>query len=226
MVSKLQAQLAALGVPQPSTALLTQALTHRSSGKNNYERLEFLGDAIVDFICADCLCSTYPEANEGELSRIRAALVDQATLASCARELRLSDYLVLGTGELKSGGFRRDSILADVFEALVAAIYRDCGMAGARKLVEPMLRKRFNEAERAFSIKDGKSTLQEWLQARGKPRPEYVLVSQSGPDHDASFVVRCVSEGFSAPGNGVSLKRAEQVAAESLMQLLCAKPVG
>jgi len=225
VAAKLLAQLAGLGVPQPSTALLTQALTHRSASKHNYERLEFLGDAIVDFICADCLCSTYPEANEGELSRIRAALVDQATLASCARELNLSDHLILGSGELKSGGYRRDSILADVFEALVAAIYRDCGLAGARKLVEPMLRKRFSEAERAFSVKDGKSTLQEWLQARGKPRPEYTLVSQSGPDHDSSFVVRCLVDGFSATGNGVSLKRAEQSAADSLLNQLCAKPL-
>jgi ribonuclease III len=208
------------GVHVPSEDLLTQALTHRSAGKRNYERLEFLGDAIVDLLCAELLFASYPIANEGELSRVRAALVDQATLADCARELAIPDHLIVGQGEMKSGGHRRESILADAFEAVVAAIYLEHGMSAARTFVAPLLQSRLAQAESAIVVKDGKSALQEWLQGRGKALPMYELVQQSGPEHERVFCVRCSSEGQSAEAFGASMKRAEQAAAIALLDQL------
>ena len=199
--------------------LLRRALTHRSAGSKNNERLEFLGDALVNLVIAEALYERWPRADEGELTRARAALVREAALAGLARELNLGDQLELGPGELKSGGFRRDSILADAFEALVAAIYLDAGFEACRSRVlgwfEPLL----EALPHGGTAKDAKTRLQEWLQARQLPLPEYRLVAAEGEDHDKTFHVRGV---LSTPtiehdGQGGSRRQAEQAAAQGLL---------
>ena len=166
-------------------ALAQLALTHRSIGKPNNERLEFLGDALLGAIVAEMLYEVHPHASEGELSRLRAQLVNGQALAVVARELDLGDGLKLGPGELKSGGFRRDSILADAFEAMVAAVYLDGGFDACRETVRGLFAERIAALRR--SSKDAKTRLQEWLQAKGLPLPQYELVASHGEDHAKTF---------------------------------------
>jgi len=210
-----------LGYHFTDETLLQLALTHRSAGRPNNERLEFLGDALVNLIVAEILFDSRPRANEGELSRLRAQLVSEPALAERARELQLGDALKLGSGELKSGGFRRDSILADGFEALVAAIYRDGGFHACRD----WLRAVFAEPIAAAGPpqKDPKTRLQEWLQARGLPLPHYELLAELGEEHARQFDVACVVEHPQAArfeGRGGSRRAAEQVAAEAALASL------
>jgi ribonuclease III len=197
------------------------ALTHRSIGKPNNERLEFLGDALLGAIIAEMLYEVHPKASEGELSRLRAQLVNGQALAQVARELELGDELKLGPGELKSGGFRRDSILADAFEALVAAVYLDAGFEACREVVRGLFGERIAALRR--SSKDAKTRLQEWLQAGGWPLPQYELIASHGEDHAKTFDVSCViSEPLpvQAEARGISRRAAEQDAAEIVLNQL------
>ena len=197
------------------------ALTHRSIGKPNNERLEFLGDALLGAVIAEMLYEVHPNASEGELSRLRAQLVNGQALALVARELELGDELKLRPGELKTGGFRRDSILADAFEALVAAVYLDSGFEACRDVVRGLFAERIAALRR--SSKDAKTRLQEWLQAGGWPLPQYELTASHGEDHAKTFDVSCViSEPLplQAEARGASRRAAEQDAAETVLNQL------
>ncbi len=202
--------------------LLEQALTHRSAGAPHNERLEFLGDGIVNLLIAEMLFQRWPKADEGALTRARAELVREASLALIARRLELGVRLIMGPGEMKSGGHRRDSILADALEAVVAAIYLDSGFEACRTAVLPW----FEEALAALPVgkpgKDAKTRLQEWLQARQRPLPTYELVSESGEDHAKMFRVGCsISDPtLAAEGEGSSRRTAEQAAAAALIEKL------
>ncbi|MBS0514996.1 MAG: ribonuclease III [Proteobacteria bacterium] len=202
-------------------ALRERALTHRSAAAGNNERLEFFGDALVNVIVAEMLFDEFPKADEGELTRLRARLVSEPALAALARELDIGDALHLGPGELKSGGFRRDSILADAFEALVAAVYLDGGWAQCREVVRALVAPRVAAAV-AMDDKDAKTRLQEWLQSRGEALPGYDLVATSGAEHARVFDVECriESRGLSAAGRGSSRRAAEQAAATAVLALL------
>lgn len=204
-------------------ALLAQALRHRSAGVPHNERLEFLGDSIVNMLVAQTLFERWPKADEGALTRARSALVCEGALAVIARQLELGPRLVLGPGELKSGGFRRDSILADTVEAVIAAIYLDAGFDACRQAVLPW----FEASIAALPAtgkpdKDPKTRLQEWLQARQKPLPHYELISESGDDHAKHFHVRCtlVDPTLASEGEGTSRRIAEQQAAAAALALL------
>jgi len=202
-------------------ALAELALTHRSFGKPNNERLEFLGDALLGMIIAELLYEVHPKSNEGELSRLRAQLVNGQALAVLGRKLELGNELKLGPGELKSGGFRRDSILADAFEALVAAIYLDAGFDACRACVRELFGERIAALRR--SSKDAKTRLQEWLQAKGLPLPHYELIASHGEDHAKTFDVTCaVAEPlpFTAEASAGSRRAAEQDAAEAVLNRL------
>jgi len=202
--------------------LLQQALTHRSAGAPHNERLEFLGDGIVNLLVAEVLFQRWPKADEGALTRARAELVREASLATIARRLELGARLTMGPGEMKSGGHRRDSILADALEAVVAAIYLDSGFEACRAAVLPW----FEESLAALPVgkpgKDAKTRLQEWLQGRQRPLPAYELVSESGDDHAKTFTVSCtiIDPTLTAEGEGSSRRNAEQAAAAALLEKL------
>lgn len=197
--------------------LLERALTHRSASHANNERLEFLGDALLNLFVAELVFEHHPRADEGEMTRLRAALVNGVTLAEIARAYEIGERLYLGGGELKSGGFRRDSILADAFEALVAAIYADAGWSTCRAIVRGIFRERV--AAGAHTPKDAKTRLQELLQGRNLPLPVYDLVGSTGEDHARVFEVTCrvVDLDVSANGSGSSRRIAEQAAAERVL---------
>jgi ribonuclease-3 len=211
-----------LGHVYEDESLLELALTHRSCGKRNNERLEFLGDSILNFIIAADLFDRFPSAKEGQLSRLRAAMVKGETLAEIARELDLGQYLRLGSGELKSGGFRRDSILADTVEAIIGAIYMDAGLESARFYVLKWFEKRLTELDLDGSIKDSKTRLQEFLQSRRLDLPEYDLINVEGEAHSQTFYIRCKVALLNEPteGSGSSRRQAEQEAAKAALQLL------
>jgi len=215
-----------LGYHFTDESLLELALTHRSAGRPNNERLEFLGDALVNLVVAEMLFDARERASEGELSRLRAHLVSEPALAERARGLRLGDALKLGSGELKSGGFRRDSILADAFEALVAAIYRDGGYIACREWLHAVFAKPL--AEVGPPQKDPKTRLQEWLQGRGLPLPRYELLAERGDEHARIFDVVCAIDQPRAArfeGSGGSRRAAEQMAAEAALASLDASAV-
>lgn len=205
-------------------ALRERALSHRSVGADNNERLEFFGDALVNLIVAELIYEKFPKADEGELTRLRARLVSEPALARIARAISLGDELLLGPGELKSGGFRRDSILADAFEALVAAVYLDGGWSACRDVARGLFEPRLAQAA-SGEDKDAKTRLQEWLQARGQGLPEYALLATSGADHAKVFEVECVVAGsdLRARGRGSSRRAAEQEAAANAMVQLQAQ---
>jgi len=203
--------------------LLEQALTHRSYSRSaNNERLEFLGDSILNLIISNYIYRHFENASEGRLSRIRASLVKQSTLAEVARNIHLGDHILLGGGELKSGGFRRDSILADAFEALIAAIYLDSDYAAAEQAVLHLFRDLLQRIDVDRSLKDAKTKLQEYLQGRQNSLPLYEVVQTSGKSHDQVFTVRCeLSDlGLHSVGKGASRKKAEQQAADKILQQL------
>ncbi|MGP1666362.1 MAG: ribonuclease III [Rhodanobacter sp.] len=202
-------------------ALPQLALTHRSVGKPNNERLEFFGDALLGAIIVEMLYEVHPKASEGELSRLRAQLVSGQALAVVARELELGDQLKLGPGELKSGGFRRDSILADAVEALIAAVYLDGGFDACRGTVRALFGERLNALRR--SSKDAKTRLQEWLQAGGWALPQYELTASHGEDHAKVFDIRCSIDEplpMHVETQGGSRRVAEQDAAEIVLNQL------
>lgn len=202
-------------------ALLAQALTHRSAGSPHNERLEFLGDSLVNLFIAEALYTRWPQADEGALTRTRAELVRESALAPIARELELGARLTLGPGEMKSGGHRRDSILADALEAVVAAIYLDAGFEVCRDRVLPWFEGAMAALPPPHKVgKDAKTRLQEWLQGRQKPLPVYALLEESGEEHARSFTVSCtvVEPPLRSEGAGHSRRAAEQVAAEAALQ--------
>jgi ribonuclease-3 len=211
-----------LGHPFADHALFEQALTHRSAGGRHNERLEFLGDALLGLVIADELYRLRPHADEGELSRMRASLVRRETLAELARDLDLGDHLRLGAGELKSGGYRRDSVLANGLEALIGAAYLDGGFAAGRALLLRLYAGHLANLPLQGPEKDPKTRLQEYLQARGLPLPEYCVVEVAGEDHDRTYTVTCQVDGLAAPLNGVGLSRrkAEQAAARHALARL------
>lgn len=201
-------------------ALLQEALTHRSFHAKNNERLEYLGDSILGFLIAERLYRMFPEATEGQLSRSRSKLVKGDTLATIARNLQLGEYLLLGPGELKSGGFRRASTLADAFEALVGAIYVDGGLQQTRVFVDSQFENLLNAIDLAESLKDPKTILQELLQSKKLALPVYTIVETSGSDHEQFFTVQCEVQGLEEvfAGEGTSRRKAEQAAAKKALK--------
>lgn len=200
--------------------LLEEALSHRSSGSHNYERLEFLGDSFLNFTIAAELFALYPAEDEGALSRLRASLVRQSTLADIARELQLGDYLNLGTGELRSGGFRRDSILSDVVESIIGAVYLDAGHEVAKALILRLYGNRLHSLPPSAELKDPKTRLQELLQAHSLARPVYEVIETSGKAHDMRFTVLCsLSEpSIKVRATSTSRRKAEQAAAAQMLE--------
>jgi ribonuclease-3 len=207
--------LRALGRGFADPELLTLALTHRSAGGHNNERLEFLGDALINACVAEALYHRHPDLEEGDLSRLRASLVNQETLAELGRELDLGSYLILGPGELKSGGFRRASILADGIEGLVGAVFLDAGFDAAREVILHMLKSRLAAPLSTEDLKDPKTRLQEVLQARELPLPVYAVESVRGEPHKQTFRVSCsiVPLQIRTDGEAGSRRAAEQEAA-------------
>ena len=204
-------------------ALLRRALTHRSAGAEHNERLEFLGDALVGHIVAEALYARWPRADEGTLTRARAALVRESSLAQIARTLDLGSHLILGPGEMKTGGHRRDSILSDALEALVAAIHLDAGFETCRAVVLPWFAPGIEALPAPAKLgKDPKTRLQEWLQARQHGLPTYSLLEESGGDHERSFLVACQLQTppLRTQGQGSSRRAAEQQAAQAALEAL------
>ncbi len=202
--------------------LFTMALTHRSAGNNNNERLEFLGDAVLGFVIAQKLFEKFPGASEGVLSRLRANLVNQDSLAEVAREHDIGSYLILGSGELKSGGYRRDSILSDALEAIIGSITMDQGIDVCREWVLKLFYDKIERLSLDDWQKDPKTRLQEFLQSRKLDLPEYKLLMMTGAAHAQSFQVECRTTLISEPsiGIGPSRKKAEQTAAENMLKQL------
>ena len=196
--------------------LLNRALTHRSAGKLNNERLEFLGDALLDLVISEALYQRYPNASEGELTRFRASLVKGESLAEIAREAHLSEDIILGSGEFKSGGSHRSSILADALEAVFGAVYLDGGLEASRQVVQHLFASRLQSSDALQPTKDAKTQLQEWLQARREPLPKYVVLTARGESHNKMFTVRCevASLAESPTGEGSSKRSAEMAAAK------------
>jgi len=201
---------------------LQTALTHRSAQGSNNERMEFLGDAILSYLISIELYQRFPDATEGELSRLRASLVKGETLAKIAAEINLGDFLVMGSGELKSGGYRRSSTLADAFEALLGAIYLDGGLQTASQFIHRLFEQRLEACDPDKMKKDPKTRLQEYLQAMSRPLPEYDVISTEGKAHNQTFKVACRIDGVKeiVYGNGTSRRKAEQMAAEAALELL------
>ena len=200
--------------------LLNKALTHRSVSKNNNERLEFLGDSVLGSIISEELYSRHSNIDEGQLSRLRSHLVRGNTLANLAKKLNISENLKLGQGELKSGGFRRESILADTFEAILGAIFLDSDYLTVKKVVLNLFSDLLNEARSEDSLKDFKTQLQELLQKKGYDLPKYELLQTRGKDHNAVFYVSCHVEALKikVEKNAKSIKRAEQACAQSILE--------
>lgn len=210
-----------LGYTFNDPQLLMVALTHRSAGGQNNERLEFLGDGILNFAIAEALFEHYPKAKEGELSRLRASLVKGETLAKIARQLNLGDYLYLGSGELKSGGFRRHSILADTVEAILAAVYLDSDFNTCKRLIKQLFESQLKHLPSAEQLTDAKTRLQEKLQAEQRELPIYDVIEMTGEPHARTFTVRCTLDtGITATAKGSSRRKAEQQAAKQALEQL------
>ncbi|MCP5206163.1 MAG: ribonuclease III [Hahellaceae bacterium] len=211
-----------IGYEFTSESLLELALTHRSLGHLNNERLEFLGDSLLNMVIAEYLYRQFPKLKEGQMSRQRAGLVRGTTLAEIAREFKLGDYILLGSGELKSGGFRRDSILADAVESIIGAIYLDSGFEVCRERILAWYERRLDALSDKGIQKDSKTRLQEFLQSRQEPLPNYVVVNVTGEAHAQTFYVDCevslLNEKTSGEGN--SRRIAEQTAARNALVLL------
>ncbi|TCP91307.1 RNAse III [Cricetibacter osteomyelitidis] len=211
-----------IGYQFSTLALLKQALTHRSASNDHNERLEFLGDSILNFTIAEALYHQFPRCNEGELSRMRATLVREPTLAILARQFALGEYLHLGSGELKSGGFRRESILADAVEAIIGAISQDADLNTATEIIRRWYQPLLQEIKPGENQKDPKTRLQEYLQGRRLPLPTYEVVDIQGEAHCQTFKVECNVKNIDRTfiGQGSSRRKAEQNAAEQILQEL------
>lgn len=211
-----------LGYAFKQIELLKQALTHRSASSGHNERLEFLGDSILSFVIANDLYHRFPKVDEGDMSRMRATLVRGNTLAELAREFDLGECLRLGPGELKSGGFRRESILADTIEALIGSIFLDSDIQTTERIVLAWYDTRLIEISPGDKQKDPKTRLQEYLQGRHLPLPSYLVVQVRGEAHDQEFTIHCQVSGIkeSVEGVGSSRRKAEQAAAEQALKIL------
>ena len=211
-----------LGLSFNDPNIFIMALTHRSASSNNNERLEFLGDSILGFVIAQKLYELFPGAPEGVLSRLRASLVNQHSLAELARKHQIGDYLLLGSGELKSGGFRRDSILSDAMEAIMGALFKDQGIVICQQWIEQLFAEQLESLSLENWQKDPKTQLQELMQSKKLSLPDYTLITMSGLAHEQMFKVRCSISLVKdeCVGTGISRKRAEQSAAELMLQIL------
>lgn len=220
MIKKADILAKKLGLTFNDPQLFTSALTHRSAHTKNNERLEFLGDSILGFVIAQKLYDLFPNASEGILSRLRASLVNQSSLAELARHHNLGDYLLLGSGELKSGGFRRDSILSDALEAIMGALFKDQGIDACQSWIEQLFAEKLNNLSLDNWQKDPKTQLQELMQSKKQELPEYTLVTMSGLAHEQMFKVRCKTAltDIACIGTGISRKKAEQAAAEIMLE--------
>ena len=201
---------------------MQQALTHRSLGNNNNERLEFLGDAILGFVIAEALYQQYPEASEGQLTRLRAHLVKGERLAEIARTIELQENLKLGQGELKSGGWRRDSVLANTLEAIIGAIYLDSDFIACRTFIISLYQAYLAELNLNDIKKDPKTELQEYLQAHKQQKPVYKVINESGSPHKPTFKVTCMVDALDMEivAEGTSKRKAEQQAARQALEKL------
>lgn len=208
-----------LGYEVRDVALFSAALTHRSAARAHNERLEFLGDAVLNLSIAEHLFRSHPQADEGDLSRLRAWLVSSPPLAETAARIGLGEVLRLGSGELKSGGFRRESILADALEAVLGAVYLDAGLAEAQRVIFGLFAGRMAHMPDTEALKDPKTRLQEYLQSRGLLLPVYEVVRTEGEIHAQTFWVQCAVStlGVAATGQGLSRRRAEQEAAAAVL---------
>jgi len=211
-----------LGYQFQNPELLERALTHRSASKRNNERLEFLGDALLNFVITQRLFEADDFDSEGDMSRMRAALVKGETLAELGRELAVESHLIVGPGELRSGGTRRSSVLANTVEAVIGAILLDGGFSEGEACVNRLMACRLEALPDAATLKDAKTRLQEWLQGRSLSLPEYTVESISGEPHKQAFVVRCevAEKKISVNGHGLSRRSAEQNAAEQMISTL------
>jgi ribonuclease-3 len=211
-----------LGYVPHDVALFAAALTHRSAAGPNNERLEFLGDAVLNLVISRHLYQAFPRASEGDLSRLRARIVSREPLAGVAAALKLGDALQLGSGELKTGGFRRQSILADALEAVCGAVYLDGGLPAAEQVIGVLFAPLMASLPALDALKDAKTRLQEHLQSRGLALPHYVVERIEGEPHAQMFTVRCevLQLSLSAQGHGSSRRRAEQEAAERMLLLI------
>ena len=219
---KLDALQQAIGHRFTRPELLQQAVTHRSFGSPHNERLEFLGDSIVNCVTAIALFERFGELREGDMSRLRANLVRQEALHRLADGLKLGDYLQLGEGEMKSGGHRRPSILADALEAIFAAVFLDAGFGAAKSVIDRLYASSIASLDPARALKDPKTALQEWLQGRRMPLPKYSLADTRGEAHQQEFEVECeiAGLGLKTRGIGVSRRAAEQQSAQRALELL------
>jgi len=214
-------------------SLFVAALTHRSASGSNYERLEFLGDAVLNLVVAEHLYRAFPECTEGDLSRLRARIVSSEPLAEVAATIGIGEVLRLGSGELKAGGFRRKSILADALEALVGALFLDGELEAARRVIERLFQSRIASLPPPEELKDAKTRLQEYLQSRGMPLPRYIVERVEGEPHAQVFWVVCEVLALgaknapkitaTAEGSGSSRRRAEQEAAERILVEISAR---
>ena len=211
-----------LGYTFNNPSYLETALTHRSAGKNHYERMEFLGDAVLSFVISSEIYTLFPQASEGELSRLRAHLVKGESLSTIASDLGLGDFLQLGSGELKSGGFRRKSILADALESIIGAIYLDAGFTAAQEFILHIFKDKLAKVGEVKELKDPKTRLQEYMQAKALALPRYEVVKTTGQAHNQTFEVSCSVSILDKPvhGTGNSRRTAEQVAAEQVLELI------
>ena len=203
-------------------SLLQQALTHRSATNRNNERLEFLGDAVLDFVVSEVVYLARPDVSEGDLSKLRASLVKDESLAELALELGLGEHLILGSGERKTGGHRRGSILADALEAIFGAVFLDAGFDAAKGIIDRVYEERYRDLPDVGDLRDPKTHLQEWLQGRKMELPIYELADVSGEDHKRRFSVTCtvVEESMVTNGESTTRRKAEQKAARKMIEML------
>ena len=204
------------------SGLFARALTHRSAAGTNNERLEFLGDAVLDFVISEAVFELRPDASEGDLSKLRSSLVKDASLAQIAGELGLGEHLILGSGERKTGGHRRESILADALEAIFGAVYLDTGFDAACEVIERVFEQRLQSLPNAEDLRDPKTRLQEWLQGNKMSLPEYELTSVTGKAHAQRFAVTCTVDEMShtTEGNSTTRRKAEQQAARRMLAFI------
>jgi len=211
-----------IGYTFKDESLLLQALTHRSAKGVHNERLEFLGDSILGFVIAEALYQQFPKHDEGDLTRMRSSLVKGVTLAELGRHFKLGEHLILGAGELKSGGHKRDSILEDAIEAIIGAVYLDSGQAACKKLILQWFEQRLSIIKPGNEQKDPKTRLQEFLQGRKIGLPEYEVTEISGQSHNQQFTVRCTTSVINKAviAKGTSRRKAEQSAAQQVLDLI------
>ena len=218
--AKIESLQTKIGFQFSDSQLLEQALTHRSASSAHNERLEYLGDAVLGTVIADYLYQKFTRASEGELSRLRAFLVKEKALYEVAQQIALGDFLLLGSGELKSGGFRRASILSDALEAIIGAVYLDSDFESVRRFVLNLYQQKLSSISLDMAQKDPKTRLQEWLQARNQEIPQYQVIEESGKDHAKTYIVECEVEyrSLESKGKGTSRRKAEQDAASKILE--------